>query len=152
MANKSPFLLTAAMVSLSGLMTGLKAEAKDWHLIDLNESSVNYQRFISDGRDPYIYPSVHKEAINLTTNMDVFRFFFLDTRVLSITDDGQYKSVGLNLKLGIRFTDFLSIQYEHLSVHQLDSAQTIMPKYPVSDSVGFVLKFYQSPSPREGLL
>jgi hypothetical protein len=151
MKTKSPLPHLAAMSAfLLGMMPGV-ANANDWHVIELNESNLNYQRFIDDGRDPYIYPNVHKEALNLTTNLDVLRYFYLDTTVRSITDDAQYASVGLNLKLGVRLTDHFQVQYEHLSVHELDTQQTLMPKFPVSDSVGFVWKFYTSTDPRKAL-
>lgn len=140
----SGMILTAILLLMMS-----DAEATDWHLIDLKELNVNYKRFVSDGRDPLIYPYVHKEAINLDVNMDLFNVFYWDNRILSVTDDAQYRGVGLNVKLGLRITQSLSLQYEHLSQHVLDDKVQRMDKFPVEDSIGLVLKIYQAPGARK---
>ena len=143
--------IATGITVLFALLLMTSTDANAWQLIELNELQLNYKRFMPNGRNMLIYPDPPKEALNLGINLDVAHYFYWDSVVESLTNDGQYKSVGLASKIGVRLTPAFSVQYEHHSQHVLDGTHSYMWKYPVEDSVGIVYRFYFSTESRKSI-
>jgi hypothetical protein len=134
------------------LATSSEAHATGWQLIELNEARLYWQHFIDEGRDELIFPRVHREALNLSVDMDVLSFFYWDNTVLSVTDESQFRGVGLHSKVGMRLTPWLSVQYDHTSKHVLDGQHSSLPSFPVYDSIGVLIQLYRSKSDRRSVI
>jgi hypothetical protein len=150
--NNRLLAVVTLLLSMTPATGNAEAAAKDWHLIELHDVAIEYRRFVDDGRDTLIYPHVHKEALNLSVDMDVLRYFYWDNTIHSLTDQSQYRGIGLELSFGIRLNDSWAVQYHHYSQHVLDEPIHTLPRFPVEDSVGIVFKLYTSPNPRRSLL
>ena len=121
------------------LCTNAYAANDNW-FIQVDELTLNYKKYHPSSRHPLFYDSKMKEGIDLTMNNDLgFGLLFWDNVIHSATNSSQYYLVGWQFKLGLRMTQFLTVQYEHHSQHVLDSTYPNM-KFPVEDSVGFTLR------------
>jgi hypothetical protein len=144
-------LLWSVILILSFTLMCLPEAKAEWHLIELDEVSINYKNFMDGGRNPYFYDSVPKEEVNYQINTTVAKHFYWNTKLHSMTNDAQYYMAGLNLKLGFSLTDWLDVQYEHFSRHVLDHTYPHQ-KFGVEDSVGIVLFLYRkAPPTRPGI-
>lgn len=112
--------------------------------IELRSLAVHYQWFDSSNRIPDLDGFKAKEGLALSMETDLFWRFYWNSSIMSLTDAGQYRLVGLNMHLGARVTDSLSVEYEHFSKHLLDHGDGGYPagKFPVQDSVGVVWTLY----------
>lgn len=138
---------------LASLITCVSARADDYHLVNLNEVSLDYRNYgmvNPNGHEPMTYPDPPKEAINLEMKIDIFDWFYLDPTVESMTTDAQFRDIGLLLRLGVRITDYLEVGLIHHSQHQLDRRQQLgMDHFPESDALEVKLYlFRKSPSGR----
>lgn len=113
--------------------------------VELQRLVVNYQYFDGSNRIPDLAGFKAKEGLSLSMDVDLGWRFYWNSRVVSLTDPGQYRMIGLNMHLGWRVTDKLSVEYEHFSKHLLDHGDSGFPagKFPVSDSLGLVWTIYQ---------
>ncbi len=127
------------------------AHGRDFKLLELRETSLNYKYFVHPGRDPLFINEHHKEELNLHLNLDVFKYLFINNMVHSKTSPSQYRVVGLNSKIGVHVTKHVDIQYEHFSKHLLDKKHEYMNKFPVEDSIGINLIFYTNDLPKNSI-
>lgn len=129
-------------VMLLALLLILSTQAR---AIELRSLAVHYQWFDSSNRIPDLDGFKAKEGLALSMETDLFWRFYWNTSIVSLTDPGQYRLVGLNMHLGARVTESLSVEYEHFSKHLLDHGDAGYPagKFPVQDSLGFVWVIYR---------
>jgi hypothetical protein len=157
MARKPPLtirlIIYAAIITFSVLLAmSSNVEASIAPSIELNSLAIKWRSYLSPGRDALIYPHEHKDAIELSVDMDVLRYFYWDSRVYGITDNSQYRAVGLNAHIGLRFTDSFRAEYEHTSEHLLDDVHSFMPKFPVSDAFVILIDIYKPRRERHSLI
>lgn len=136
------FLWTGLAALLTFLAAVNSASASEFKLLDFQEASLNYKKFL--GARHWLVTSPQNE-LNLTLNTNFLHFLFWNNRVHSITDEANFAYVGWNYFLGIRVTRFLDVQYEHFSAHLLDG-RSRDGWYPVEDSIGFKLFLYRDKS------
>jgi len=111
--------------------------------ISHRETYINARQFTPGGREPLLPKGsrLNKE-LNLGFNTDLYRFGYFDNKAWTMIDQGQFRTVGWNYKLGARMTDRLAVEYEHFSKHLLDHA-AYSNGFPVQDSIGIVLHLYR---------
>lgn len=111
--------------------------------LELKEVSIDYKNFkmVNDkARNPLIYPDHPKEGINLNMNTDIASYLYWNNTIESLTNEGQYASVGLMTTLGIRISQDVEFGYYHHSQHLLDRHHSYMDKFPSEDAIN--LKIY----------
>lgn len=132
------FILWGIIIFFSKL-----AGAYDFEVINLNELSLDYKNYSllnPNSRNMLIYPDPPKESLNLTLKTDLFKLGYWDSTVESLTTSDQYRSVGLETRLGIRLTNNAEVGVYHHSQHDLDRAHSFMSAFPEEDA--FELKIY----------
>ena len=150
---KTRLLIYAAIIFFSVMLIHSgAAQASVAPAIELNSLSLKWRSYLSPGRDALIFPHEHKDALELGVDMDVLRYFYWDARVYGITDDAQYRAVGLNSHIGLRFSDTFRAEYEHTSEHILDDTHSYLPKFPVSDAFVIIIDIYKPRRERKSLL
>lgn len=116
------------------------------------ETYVNARSFFSGGREPELPPeSRANKELNLVTNTDLLTYGYWDNKIWSITDQGQFRAIGYNYKLGVRLFTELYVEYEHFSKHWLDH-EPMMGGFPVQDSIGLNLFLYKRDKVLPGIL
>ena len=114
--------------------------------IELDSLTLNYQRFNESNRIPDLEGFKANEGLNLGVDLTIWKPFYWNNRIVSFTDQGSYRLVGWNSHIGVRVFDCLKIEYEHFSKHILDHTDHDFQagKFPVQDSIGFVLTIYEN--------
>lgn len=142
------------LVIILVLLCAKVACAADYHLIDLNELGINYRNYEkvnSKARNLLLFPEHPKESIDVLINLDVLHFGYMDSQIQSLTTSGQYRSIGLDTRLGIRVTEHLQFGYWHRSQHLMDRHHSFMPKFPSEDSIEIRLYLFRSKEKRNGV-
>lgn len=116
--------------------------------VKLNLVELKWRNYTSDGRDLLIYPQTHREAVELSLDTDVFRYFYFDSSVLGIQDDSQYRGLSFTSHVGVRLFDWLRLEHEHNSQHVLDGQIATLPRFPVYDSFTLVFTIYRAAAPQ----
>jgi hypothetical protein len=111
--------------------------------VELRELSIQYKRYNEGTRYPYMMTKPN-DGLNLKMDIDVIGGLYFDNRIVSNTDDGQYRFVGWNFQVGLRLFPALRIQYEHFSQHLMEQVNPAT-RFPVEDSIGFVWTIHQAP-------
>jgi len=132
----------AVVIGLTLLLVCCSEPIEAADLVELNEVSIQYKNFVSDGRDLLVYPEVHREALSLNVNTNFLSVLFWNNSIHTITTEAQYRSVGLESRLGVRISRYLEVSYYHFSQHLLDRASATLPRFPVSDAVEVKLIIY----------
>jgi hypothetical protein len=132
------------------------AQAKEFHIIELDEVRVDYVSFFPGGRDPFI---THNgldnrelgKMLDININTTLFKYGYFRSLIHSYVDaykdshtDGQFRSVGLNMELGIRLTPFLDVYAWHYSQHTLDYTSENVGGFPVQDGIGIHLYIFSN--------
>lgn len=123
-------------------------------LLDLRDMGIDYKNYAvvnPKARNSLIYPEAPKEGVNLLLNMDVLTFGYWDNTVETLTTDGQYRSIGLLTRLGVRVTRDVHVGYEHHSQHLIDRHHSYMHKFPVEDAVTLRIYLFQRRYPAESV-
>lgn len=118
-------------------------------LLELNEASIDYRSYQALGmgsRNLLIFPDTPKEGININLNIDVLRFCFWDNEIQSLTTGAQFKSIGLESRIGMRVTSWLEFGLWHRSQHVLDGVGSFDFNYPTEDSLQFKIYLYRKPN------
>lgn len=118
----------------------------DFKLVELNQVALDYRNYgmLNDkARNLLIYPEHPKEAINVIVNIDLLKFAYWNSTIESLTTPSQYKSIGLDTRLGLRVSNFLELGIWHHSQHVLDGTQSYMSKFPSEDAVQVKLFLYR---------
>lgn len=104
------------------------------------EMFINTRKFFPNGNTPYLTKGRDLGyELNINHNIDVFKLGYFNYKVWSLTDQTQFRWVGLNFKAGIRLTSIIDIEYEHFSKHILDDEYPYKAQgnnFPVEDSIG----------------
>lgn len=146
--------MRSTLLGIIGVLLAMNAQA--FELVKLDTLALDYRNYTMvnpNGHEAMTYPNPPKEAINLEMNLDVVYAFYFDSVVESMTTDSQFRDIGLQLRLGVRITDYLEIGLLHHSQHQLDRDQQLpMGHFPESDSVQIKLYIFRAnPSGRGSL-
>lgn len=99
---------------------------------------VEYRRFLAPGQDAVIYPREHQSELNFRIDVQLYKLIYFDSKIVSESDAGQFRMVGLHLNYGVHLSRYLDVEYMHKSEHILD-APSIMPGYPLYDAIGAVI-------------
>jgi len=131
-----------------------QAVASDWSAVQLHDAYVQYTRYFDGGRYPLITNAGNPEGrlgheLNLSLNLDIFKYGLWDSTVHSMTDQSQFRLVGLESRLGARITPNVEINYYHYSQHSLD--YSFPWGFPVQDGVQLRLYFQKSADARRSL-
>lgn len=122
-------------------------------VFELNELYIDYRHYKlvnPNSRNPLIYPEPPKEGINLGLKTDIMSYFYFDSEIQSLTTDGQYRSIGLDTRLGVRLSSNLELGFWHKSQHLLDKHHSYMDKFPSEDAVQIKYYLFQGKK-RDGL-
>lgn len=131
-----------------GQETESSSRGSDWHLLELDELKVDWQRYYFPNFNPY-YPSPKNDEISLTARAVIGKVFFWDTQIHGWSDSAQYRQVGLEVKLGLQVTRHLDLYYRHHSQHLLDKEGP--NHFPVEDAFGVTLYFVRGGAIRKGV-
>jgi len=133
--------------------------------IELQSVTLNYINYFKDGVDPLLSqnglpnksPGQH---LSLGINTNLFSYIYWDSLVHSGTDrnlnedgsttPGQFRVVGLIMRLGISLTDQIQIGLFHHSQHLLDTTYAHGP-WPRVDGLELRINLYQSRYSRPAL-
>lgn len=137
------------------------AASKADEIIELDSISIEYQMFKHKGIDPMItYDGLNRKidtGLNLNLNTTVLSYFYWNSSIISmkdydpVYDYGQFRTIGLQMRLGIRLTDWIDIGYYHLSRHLMDTPQPTGQSFQQMDAIEFKLKLYNNPHHRNGM-
>jgi hypothetical protein len=142
------FLVFMLLWTALFLLLNRTGRAADWHLLELDQLTADYQHYPFFNANPY-YPAPKNDELALSQRSVVGGVFLFDTTVHGWSDSAQYRLIGLELKLGLQITDHLDLYYRHHSQHLLDVPDT--QHFPVEDSVGITLYFVRNGAVRKGL-
>lgn len=148
------YILTILIMVLACALAVQDADASDFHLLQLDELSVDYRNFavLNDkARNLLTYPESPKEGVNLNLNSSIAKVVYWNSTIEAMTTGAQYKSIGLLMGLGVRISPYVEVGYLHHSQHVLDGRHPYM-KYPVEDSLTLKLYFYRVDKPNNTLL
>ena len=62
-----------------------------------------------------------QKSVNLGMELDFFKYIFINPRIVSFTDHGQFRLVGLEYQAGLHLGKYVDVFYAHLSHHLLDA-------------------------------
>ena len=116
-------------------------------VFQLDEVEVVYRNYTAVSpynRPLLIFPEVAKEGFNLNVNTNILSAAYLDASVESLTNEAQFRSVGLKFNLGVRLTSWLSISYFHWSQHVLERVSSPVSPYPFEGAMQLNIKLYQA--------
>lgn len=123
------------------------ARADDYHVIELNELSLDYRNFKminANSHNMLIWPSPPKEAVNVNIKLDLFKYAYWNSIIESLTNDSKYASIGLDTRLGVRVTEYLEVGIYHHSQHVLDRSYDYMNgHFPEEDAVQIKLYLFK---------
>jgi hypothetical protein len=149
---------TLGMFLLLSLLSG---HARAGSLLEISDLSISFKNFLPYSRDPLVTSNglpdrQMGQEVALNMNFDIARYFYLNNRVHSFTDEkkgggfGQFRTVGWEFTLGARLMSSLHVSYYHHSQHMLDYSYPF-EAYPLQDAVGVTLILY-GPEKEKGLL
>lgn len=132
----------------------------DW--IALQAVDVQATKFFPGGVDPLVTQNGLPNRglgtnISLNLNTTVLQYIYWDSVVHGTTDsylstnsEGQFRSIGLQMRLGLQLTDNVQIGYVHHSQHVLDTNNALGP-FPREDGVQLNIRVFSSKTSREGI-
>jgi hypothetical protein len=114
---------------------------------ELSEVYLNYQNYAlvnSGQKSLLVYPESPKEAININLNMNLFYgYMYAQSNIETYTTSAQFRSVGLQERIGFYLTDSIEIGFNHHSQHTLDRSIPYMNGFPSEDCVEFRLYLFK---------
>jgi hypothetical protein len=124
-------------------------------IITLDKLNIEYLRYSPEGVDPFLtYDGLPNKALgyglNLKMETTILSYLYWNSTVLSETDEdlatgwGQYRTIGLEMQVGIRLTQWLDVGYYHLSRHLMDTPQPNGQAFQRMDALQFTLKLYDN--------
>jgi len=156
MSKRNQIIIVAVVAAVLGFLGFPRSAAAE--AIELQSVRVDYIRFFDGAHDPLITQNGQENRglgaqLDLHVDVDLFRYFFWNSTVHSLTDTrleggdgaGQFREVNLQMQFGLRLFSVLDLYYWHSSEHLLDAVYT-GGHWPVQDGLGFTLKLYQAPS------
>lgn len=129
------------------LLTFIAATPAKADFFQLSEVYLNYRNYTlvnSGQKSLLVYPESPKEAINLNLNMNLFfGYMYVQSNVETYTTSAQFRSVGLQERLGFYLTKNIEIGINHHSQHTLDRSIPYMTGFPSEDCIEFRLYLYK---------
>lgn len=133
----------------------------DEYVFDVQEMYVNYHFYAPGGVDPLTTQNglpnrTMGQGAEFNVKTRVFQHLYWDNRIHTTTDkyidsgeNGQFRTVGLETRFGVRLHDNLDIGYYHHSEHVLDYERT--SPFPRRDA--FEVRFYlYNAKPRQDVI
>jgi hypothetical protein len=124
-------------VALSFIFLGELARAADLSGYQLNNVWLEYRRFHETNQIPELFGRKAKEGLAICLDSTLAKWgdfeAFWSADVHSLTDNGQYRLVGLLNNLGFKWR-WLAASYEHHSQHLLDASPS-PDHFPVQDAL-----------------
>ncbi len=116
-------------------------EIKNAPFLDVTDLAVEgiYNTYSSYLMNPDGTGKPAASSLNLILNVDLLKYLFIESRIISMTDDDQFRKVGLEYKTGIHLGPYIDIFYAHLSHHVLE--QTSNNRFDQYDGFGFRINF-----------
>ena len=143
-------LILLSLISYSAkaedILFNPNSQGSNFHVIELQDLALDYKNFswLNDqARNALIYPEHPKESINVVINTNLLKYMFLNSTIESLTTGSQYRSIGLELRLGLRVHNNLEFGYYQHSEHILDGTHSYMNKFPVEDAIEIKLFLYR---------
>lgn len=101
-------------------------------VFQLDDLSIHYTTFFQGSQDPLLMQSNLPDRqldkqLDLHLDTSIFQNVYWKNTIHSFTDNtigtnsGQFRAVGLNLKIGVKLFDWLDVGYTHFSEHLLDA-------------------------------
>ena len=106
-------------------------------IVSVTSLTIDYKSYLGSSYQPLVANPHNGLDLALMTNITPYVYW--GSSVFSMTDNSQYRSVGLNLLLGLRIIPLLDVYFEHQSEHELD-ANNPLPRFPEYDTIGVKLK------------
>lgn len=141
-----------ALLLLAAILPAIASA--DWHVIDLNELGIDYKNYaiVNDkARNLLIYPEHPKEGIDVNLKLNLLVYGYWDNTIESLTTSSQYRSIGLNTRLGVRASEHLELGYWHHSQHVLDRDAGYYDKFPSEDAVEVRIFIFRSREKRDSI-
>lgn len=148
--------LAACVIGLLQILIALlvtPARADEWRLIEANSVDIYYRSYMPGSREPYVTQNgLPNRQVGKALDFDLKNNLFwglgyLDLLAHSKTDEdtkeggGQFRSVGLQFRVGANLADWLQVGYWHHSVHVLDTEYK--PGFGVEDAVELRVNVYR---------
>lgn len=135
------------------------SKADDYDVIGLKEVYIDYTRFFPHGYDSMINNNglpnkgIGNE-LDLNMNLNLAHYLYWDNKIHSRTDvdtdnngnnlgGGQFRVVGLEMRLGVNVTENLQLGYYHHSQHWLD-LHNANEHFPIEDGIQLRLFLFKS--------
>lgn len=118
----------------------------DFKILQLDELSIDYRNYTlinPKARNILLYPDPPKEAVNVNINTSLLKFGYFNSIIESLTTDSQYRTIGLQVFLGIRISKYADLGLWHRSQHYLDGQFVSIPKFPSEDALQVKLYLYK---------
>jgi hypothetical protein len=121
--------------------------------LELQEVYLNYKKFSGDTRTPYLQlPGLEDHSLdhelNLNVNMDFWEHFYWNNTIHAL-NDGDYRVIGWNWRIGLHFTDYIDFGWNHFSEHYTNY---IVPDgFPLQNSWEVNFYLYRKRTPGKGL-
>lgn len=120
---------------------------KDNSWLHLDDLSATYEHYVGPNFNAY-FDGTMKDALSLNVDSTVCRYFFWNSLIHSTTDSYQFRTVGLEMTVGVRLSPAIDVFARHHSQHTLDSGDDWGRHYPMENGVGITVHFLSS-SPRD---
>jgi hypothetical protein len=135
--------------------------AAAYDVFSLQSLDIGYTKMFPGGVDPQITqnPSLPRrtlgERLEARFDTSVLTFGYWDNRIHSATDahlqsdgsavSGQFRHIGLQMRLGINVTDRVQVGYWHHSQHVLDAEYAPGP-FPREDGLELRVRLFSNPN------
>lgn len=121
--------------------------------LELQEVYVNYKVFSGTTRTPYLQlPGLEghslENELNLNVNMDLWDHFYWNNVIHSL-NDGNYRLIGWNWRVGVHITDYIDFGWNHFSEHYADYSSPY--GFPLQNSWEINIYLFRRRLPRKGL-
>ena len=152
-------LWAASLGYLASGCANTRVKPESFQVVELREVSVDIIHALPGGTDPLITqnqnltPRGIGNHLELLMDTSLFRYFYWDSRIHSTTDividqdgttsAGQFREVGLEMRLGVQLFEGARLGYYHHSVHLLDTDYS-GGHFPVEDGLEFKFTIFRS--------
>lgn len=121
-------------------------------VLNLDEVYINYKSFVGETRNPYLQiPGLEDHSLqnelNLNINMTIVDHFYWDNTIHSL-NDGEYRVIGWNYRIGVHITDYIDFGRNHFSEHYINFVSPY--GFPLQNSWELNLYLYRSKPTRKG--
>ena len=135
------------------LLVSVPALAEDWRLLEANSVDIAYRSYFEGSRSALeTQNGLPNRQLGKGLDFDIKNDLFwgigyLDLLLHAKTDEdtknggGQFRSAGLQFRVGFNFTDHIQFGYFHHSQHVLDTEYK--PGFPVEDALELRVNIYR---------